>query len=631
MKRLVTLGLFFFLFQLFVFGQKTIVDGYWQTQWNGQEGRLYSVEIDREKNRTYVTIKVFATQKQDFMNCYVWMPVLKFNDYTIYSYNYKGLLGNNGEIIKYEGYPGNYRGWKNVEYGNIFTYTLVFGAVPPPGKTRFSMEDTKGYDFSGYIVNNPLPTVPNVGMHESSLKSVINEQNDGIVGIYESLDNGLRLACIKYNGEYALVYLRSIDPDKWNEGEVKASLQETATLGLFKALWYDSNKLLEKKSVFVTFDGSMMDVIIDKKKSSYLKMYPTATSVIKKQEQEGEQPEEWTGTGFALNNGYVVTNYHVVKDAKSILISGIKGDFLSSYIAEVIATDKNNDLAIIKITDNTFKGFGQVPYSIKTTMAEVGEDVFVLGYPLTQALGDEIKLTNGIVSSRTGYQGDISTYQISAPVQPGNSGGPMFDSKGNVIGIVVAGVPGAENVGYAIKTSYLKNLIESASLNNILPTQNTVATLPLSGKVKTLKNHVFFIQCSSAQTSHVKNGKVLKVVTSPSITSCKDSRLKVNKVIVAENYTAINITAEIPPEYKNVPTAWCNINKISYIVAGDQHQGIIEAEGIALSPKYTLFNGKDVSFTLYFPPISSSIKQIDFIEPDQNGVSSWSIYGISLQ
>ena len=111
-------------------------------------------------------------------------------------------------------------------------------------------------------------------------------------------------------------------------------------------------------------------------------------------------------------------------------------------------------------------------------------------------MGDEIKLANGIISSRTGYQGDVANYQISAPIQPGNSGGPMFDSKGNVIGIVVAGVPGAENVGYAIKISYLKILIESAGLNITFPTTNTVATLSLAEQVKRVKRFVFYIECS---------------------------------------------------------------------------------------------------------------------------------------
>lgn len=129
-------------------------------------------------------------------------------------------------------------------------------------------------------------------------------------------------------------------------------------------------------------------------------------------------------------------------------------------------------------------------------MADVGESIFVLGYPLTQTMGDEIKLTDGLISSRTGFQGDIANYQMSAPVQPGSSGGPMFDSKGNVIGIVCAHHAGAENAGYAIKISYLKLLIESTGLSIVLPSNNTISALSLPEKVKRLKNFVYYIECS---------------------------------------------------------------------------------------------------------------------------------------
>lgn len=112
-------------------------------------------------------------------------------------------------------------------------------------------------------------------------------------------------------------------------------------------------------------------------------------------------------------------------------------------------------------------------------------------------MGDEIKLTTGIISSKTGFQGDVSLYQISAPIQPGNSGGPLFDKNGNLIGIVNAKHEGAENVGYAIKTSYLKNLIESSISTSILPNNNRISRLPLTEKVKSLKNFVYFIKCSS--------------------------------------------------------------------------------------------------------------------------------------
>ncbi len=230
-----------------------------------------------------------------------------------------------------------------------------------------------------------------------------------------------------------------------------------------------------------------------------IKEYPTRSMYEKAISQGNSSHNEassWSGTGYAISSNYIVTNDHVIDGAKTIKIKGINGNYSTSYSAEVVSRDKKNDLAILRINDSRFGSITAIPYSIKTQQLEVGDEVYVLGYPLTQALGDEIKLTNGIISSRTGYQNDVSTYQMSAPVQPGNSGGPMFDSKGNVVGIVNAGVPGAENVGYAIKTSYLKNLIESAGLNITLPSNNTISSLSLSEKVKRLKKFVYYIECS---------------------------------------------------------------------------------------------------------------------------------------
>lgn len=106
-------------------------------------------------------------------------------------------------------------------------------------------------------------------------------------------------------------------------------------------------------------------------------------------------------------------------------------------------------------------------------------------------MGDEIKLSTGVISSKTGFQGDVSLYQIFAPIQPGNSGGPLFYGNGNLIGIVNAKHRGAENVSYAIKASYLNNLMESVSPFSLLPTNNSVSGMSLSNKVKSLKNFVF--------------------------------------------------------------------------------------------------------------------------------------------
>jgi len=80
--------------------------------------------------------------------------------------------------------------------------------------------------------------------------------------------------------------------------------------------------------------------------------------------------------------------------------------------------------------------------------------VFILGYPLRATMGDEIKVTNGIISSRSGFKGDITTYQISAAAQPGNSGGHLFNKDGNLVEIVSAKPLEAENATYAVKSKH---------------------------------------------------------------------------------------------------------------------------------------------------------------------------------
>ena len=112
----------------------------------------------------------------------------------------------------------------------------------------------------------------------------------------------------------------------------------------------------------------------------------------------------------------------------------MEGDISKGYKATIAASDKQNDLAILKIQDADFPGFGTIPYGLKSSMCEVGETVWALGYPLTNLMGEEIKFTDGKISSRTGFQGDISMYQISVPIQPGNSGGALFDNRGGLRG-----------------------------------------------------------------------------------------------------------------------------------------------------------------------------------------------------
>ena len=223
----------------------------------------------------------------------------------------------------------------------------------------------------------------------------------------------------------------------------------------------------------------------------FLKDYPSAAIY------EQVQQAEWTGSGFAIADGYVVTNYHVINGAKTINIKGVNRDVDKTYKGYVVATDREHDLAILRIVDKKFAGFDAIPYCIGKTVPEVGDDVFVLGYPKTNTMGQEVKLTNGIISAESGFKGDASMYQISAPVQPGNSGGPLFDNEGNVIGVICAKHADAENANYAIKVSYLYSLVNSSGIGIKMPDKNSVSSKSLSKTVKKVKPFVYLIECRS--------------------------------------------------------------------------------------------------------------------------------------
>ena len=149
-----------------------------------------------------------------------------------------------------------------------------------------------------------------------------------------------------------------------------------------------------------------------------------------------------------------------------------------------------NDLALLKIQNfNT----NQLKFTISNSISETGSSVFALGFPYALSLlGNEIKLTDGKISSTSGYQNDAKTYQISVPVQPGNSGGPLFDENGNVIGIVSSKFTLGDNVSYAVKSNLLIKLLEKNKIIN--NKKNTIANLKLTDKVKELKKSTLLIK-----------------------------------------------------------------------------------------------------------------------------------------
>ena len=187
------------------------------------------------------------------------------------------------------------------------------------------------------------------------------------------------------------------------------------------------------------------------------------------------------GTGFFISDdGFIVTNFHVIEDAKVIDIQLNINGKIEKYRADVVVSDNINDLAILKITSNDFKMDKVVPFKLQFGSEDVGSEVFTMGYPLADVMGNEIKFTDGKISSKSGINGDIRMYQISTPIQSGNSGGPLFNTNGNVVGIVSATLNrenyNSENVNYALKSNILKNLIDSS------PEKITIKELSIEGK-----------------------------------------------------------------------------------------------------------------------------------------------------
>ena len=183
------------------------------------------------------------------------------------------------------------------------------------------------------------------------------------------------------------------------------------------------------------------------------KMNGLARSLSKVRSRQGQ------GTCFAIHQrGYLITNDHVISGSGRITIRGIHGDLQTRYDAHVVARDVSNDIALLRLADTTLK-LPTPRYGIRSKGVEQGERVFAMGYPRADALGEEVKLHEGLISARSGARGDVSMYQVSTPLNPGNSGGPLLDENGDLIGVIFAKSTVAEGAGYARKASYLESFL----------------------------------------------------------------------------------------------------------------------------------------------------------------------------
>ena len=210
------------------------------------------------------------------------------------------------------------------------------------------------------------------------------------------------------------------------------------------------------------------------------------------------------GTGVYVGySNYIITNYHIVAGSKNINVKFSNG---KSYTATMVAKDKSNDVAFLKLNESPEIIASNIVLA-NSSSVKSGDKVFTIGYPMSNILGDRPRFAEGAISSIYGVDNDPRVFQISVPIQPGNSGGPLFNEKGEVIGITMASLDAAntmqitgaipQNVNFAIKSSFILNMM--AMVPESLISSTGIVVTPkdsesLSNFIEKVSNNIVLIE-----------------------------------------------------------------------------------------------------------------------------------------
>ncbi|MBB1287158.1 trypsin-like peptidase domain-containing protein [Flavisolibacter sp. BT320] len=274
---------------------------------------------------------------------------------------------------------------------------------------------------------------------------------------------------------------------------IAASIAGITALSISALIWSVSPaKPLNKKDL-ETLNRNIR--VIDNKVNQVKNENAALQQQISNLPDNSRAPIEYTsgGTGFLVDvKGLLFTNYHVVEKARYIAVQNHNGKDLQ---AKVVYTDPQRDIAILKITDTAFRSPSSIPYAIKKSTADIAEPIFSLGYPR-----NDIVYGEGYLAAKTGYDGDTLSVQISINANRGNSGSPIINRNGEIIGVLSARQTSVEGAVFAVQSKFIHQALNSLRKKDTsfqqakLPTSSSLKGVDRTQQVKKITDYVYMVK-----------------------------------------------------------------------------------------------------------------------------------------